>query len=30
MHVTIYDPDLDADRRAGRMLVDGLVRLLRR
>jgi arginase len=30
MHVTIYDPDLDADARAGRMLVDGLVRLLGR
>jgi arginase len=28
MHVTIYDPDRDADGSAGRLLVDGLVRLL--
>ena len=30
MHLTIYDPDLDPEQRAGRMLVDNLVRLFAR
>jgi arginase len=30
MHLTIYDPDLDPEHRAGQLLVDNLARLLAR